>query len=176
MFILKTLTQQVFSHFHAPRAGSDRLKCTGPIHAPRGGSDDHPGPTGIFQSTLPVRGATGPAPSKGSSPVFNPRSPCGERLIGQMPRPDNWFFSIHAPRGGATLRSWCTVWTEQFQSTLPAGGHISTKKRPKDISERSYSIHIVHKKSRRLILFLFSFAKISCCIFQKFGANPSKKS
>lgn len=30
-----------------------------------------------------------------------------------------------------------------FQSTLPAGG--ATAKIPKDISERSYSIHIVHK-------------------------------
>ena len=77
---------------HAPRAGSDRSLETRPytrtisIHAPRAGSDHraHREPKAIqaFQSTLPVRGATGPSCQRRSGRnYFNPRSPCGERLL-----------------------------------------------------------------------------------------------
>ena len=75
------------------------------IHAPRAGSDLPRPVCGIspltFQSTLPVRGATGQSYGTSSTPTdFNPRSPCGERL--------DTVSSIFA--------------TLQFQSTLPVRG------------------------------------------------------
>ena len=55
------------------------------IHAPRGGSDDKAGlpilSDKLFQSTLPVGGATGLVRRGRRGYVyFNPRSPWGERL------------------------------------------------------------------------------------------------
>ena len=80
------------------------------IHAPRAGSDC-PDPfcllrVVLFQSTLPVRGATFYlSPVSSDSPNFNPRSPCGERRLGSW----NWtllfHISIHAPRAGSDLVS-----------------------------------------------------------------------
>ena len=120
---------------HAPRAGSDRgwhlqrHRRRISIHAPRAGSDIANFPINLdalgFQSTLPVRGATGGglawkrdepisihAPRAGSdlpqSQVvtlaqkdFNPRSPCGERP--QLPQSHKSIkqISIHAPRAGS---------------------------------------------------------------------------
>ena len=53
------------------------------IVAPRAGSDGHEGIGGqktIFQSTLPMRGATSRRKKCWRlNPFFNPRSPCGER-------------------------------------------------------------------------------------------------
>ena len=98
------------------------------IHAPRGGSDISDGIVGretwVFQSTLPVGGAT---PKHQSMPMypnhFNPRSPWGERLLpkisvtmpknfnprspwGERPNVPDYLavlttISIHAPRGGS---------------------------------------------------------------------------
>ena len=75
---------------HAPRAGSDFLPawdtnlCHISIHAPRAGSDNmfslSYNRTREFQSTPPVRGATGSRrPAAPPSSNFNPRPPCGER-------------------------------------------------------------------------------------------------
>ena len=74
---------------HAPRAGSDERhqadvqERTISIHAPRAGSDAAAAPRrnncGIFQSTLPVRGATSTAFSTAA----------------------NGYISIHAPRAGS---------------------------------------------------------------------------
>ena len=74
---------------HAPREGSDKAKCKNAnttfisIHAPREGSDVSglaaTGVNQVFQSTLPVRGAT---------PGTDQRT--GQRQI-----------SIHAPREGS---------------------------------------------------------------------------
>ena len=103
------------------------------IHAPRAGSDR---PTFrrasincVFQSTLPVRGATigqvaTPAaahiisihaPRAGSDPFntyllplivyFNPRSPCGERQTSHAPLEEDREISIHAPRAGSDRRA-----------------------------------------------------------------------
>ena len=74
---------------HAPRAGSDRgLDTTTKtqeisIHAPRAGSD-----------LIPV--ITAPTGTD-----FNPRSPCGERLVYNLPLDDLAEISIHAPRAGS---------------------------------------------------------------------------
>ena len=93
----------------------------------------------IFQSTLPVWGATQlprrvfcdvgrisiHAPRVGSDPprplqcpfhaYFNPRSPCGERLSGSCPTRPFYKISIHAPRVGS----------DQLRSPCPKAGQIS---------------------------------------------------
>ena len=82
---------------------------------------------GVFQSTLPVRGATTigipacfqcvisiHAPRAGSDPqklvyhrllsYFNPRSPCGERQVLQSALKLTESISIHAPRAGSDVK------------------------------------------------------------------------
>ena len=55
---------------HAPLAGSDL------------GEDGMALAEGVFQPTLPLRGATSDGPRTGPCTArFNPRSPCGERLL-----------------------------------------------------------------------------------------------
>ena len=83
--------REPYISIHAPLTGSDtepqirRLKLRISIHAPLTGSDvfglSSIQATDKFQSTLPLRGATGGDPG-GISGVgdFNPRSPYGERL------------------------------------------------------------------------------------------------
>ena len=82
----------------------------------------------IFQSTLPVRGATGSNSSADTCAIyfnprspcgerhraflfcsamsfhFNPRSPCGERLTGGDDAGELIIISIHAPRAGSDSR------------------------------------------------------------------------
>ena len=76
------------------------------IHAPRVGSDVLIAilmpPRNIFQSTLPVWGAT--SSSRGQRYkgfYFNPRSPCGERLDSARANAEQTKISIHAPRVGS---------------------------------------------------------------------------
>ena len=83
------MTLIVVISIHAPREGSDGSTSDGyhtfdiSIHAPREGSDvvHHPRRlAGLFQSTLPARGATIYSSAGSLSvPHFNPRSPRGER-------------------------------------------------------------------------------------------------
>ena len=122
---------------HAPRAGSDghsdklhflqiRFQSTLPV---RGAT-----PVSLFifsfrlkfQSTLPVRGATS-AYSPGVSMVFNfnPRSPCGERLLlcNALKRPNT--ISIHAPRAGSDpVRLLSTVQNCYFNPRSPCGERL----------------------------------------------------
>ena len=60
----------------------------------------------LFQSTLPVRGATLPTVMGAYMPYhFNPRSPCGERH-GYRAEPEHkGEISIHAPRAGSDERT-----------------------------------------------------------------------
>ena len=142
---------------HAPRVGSDLIELKGRMEGLE------------FQSTLPVWGATMPcdanpvlykisihAPRVGSDqftttavPVtddFNPRSPCGERLLDLMyqsilrrkfqstlpvwgatpvagPVSKPVLISIHAPRVGSDdARVWAWIAVNIFQSTLPVWG------------------------------------------------------
>ena len=78
----------------------------------------------LFQSTLPVWGATVKIPEIKAKPEnFNPRSPCGERHNGQKMGAGAGIISIHAPRVGSDLGM--TIWNNQrplFQSTLPVWG------------------------------------------------------
>ena len=103
---------QLVISIHAPRAGSDpyvvglgTFNQTISIHAPRAGSDHHQHPVSVgqllFQSTLPVRGATG---------VLT------DLHLKQL-------ISIHAPRAGSD--DWAQSWLlrrRKFQSTLPVRG------------------------------------------------------
>ena len=118
---------------HAPHAGSDRRQnSTSRIYKnfnPRSPCGERLGVVGvfsslsIFQSTLPMRGATGRRqPCLRISGNFNPRSPCGERLKA-MSSGLLLSISIHAPHAGSDS---CTRRTSQsnpaFQSTLPMRG------------------------------------------------------
>ena len=95
---------------HAPLAGSDAVRQAIvdrvgiSIHAPLAGSDPAGRPEirrARFQSTLPLRGAThGFSIGQIQFPHFNPRSPCGERLVPRV----------------------CNAIIRIFQSTLPLRG------------------------------------------------------
>ena len=79
---------------------------------------------GQFQSTLPVRGATRHTPCfRGRGKYFNPRSPCGERLIHAVVLIPDGLFQSTLPVRGATqgLGNAINAWVE-FQSTLPVRG------------------------------------------------------
>ena len=103
-------------------------------------------PAPIFQSTLPVGGATPSGPfaagfgfisihaprggsdfstsiRSGSSPDFNPRSPWGERLPGTSMVQGIDHISIHAPRGGSDGNIGVTTSQEMIISIhAPRGG------------------------------------------------------
>ena len=111
--IQTTITAIIIS-IHAPRAGSDfhdadciRVEIKISIHAPRAGSDSTAAViravTAIFQSTLPVRGATTtPLDSADRRAYFNPRSPCGERHRKRLRIPAATLFQSTLPVRGAT--------------------------------------------------------------------------
>ena len=128
---------------------SDPIRCIS-IHAPRVGSD-----RGEYVPQIPGRGISIHAPRVGSDPAgsqvgelpgyFNPRSPCGERLLALKmsfgtgdfnPRSPcgerhdvlaetakQLNISIHAPRVGSDSKSTLPIITTvRFQSTLPVWG------------------------------------------------------
>ena len=77
----------------------------------------------VFQSTLPVGGATWLAAIVLSiNFYFNPRSPWGERPMGLSTAHADCPFQSTLPVGGATRMTKFIVTTIQFQSTLPVGG------------------------------------------------------
>ena len=59
----------------------------------------------LFQSALPLRGATSPWPWAGGSRDFNPRSPCGERPDGAQQHAHRGHISIRAPLAGSDRRA-----------------------------------------------------------------------
>ena len=78
------------------------------IHAPRAGCDPQRRTPcrrwSRFQSTHPVRGATRTTrTSTPRSSDFNPRTPCGVRLVGVHRRVYGVLISIHAPRAGCDV-------------------------------------------------------------------------
>ncbi len=100
------------------------------IHAPHAGSDVVFGATNlasrIFQSTLPMRGATLLCAS--SCRVlcdFNPRSPCGERLYEAVTEVSDSLFQSTLPMRGATPAAAPAGPAVRFQSTLPMRGATS---------------------------------------------------
>ena len=118
---------------HAPHTGSDKAYlqyCRREIisiHAPHTGSDP-PGPPApplpcVFQSTLPIRGATRKRLcfSPGGRD-FNPRSPYGERPSHNLERPTSRTFQSTLPIRGATKGRKNLCGNRVFQSTLPIRG------------------------------------------------------
>ena len=106
----------------------------------------------LFQSTLPVRGATsGAALLYLQSFYFNPRSPCGERHIQYADRPP---YTLHFnPRSPCGERPYFFVSFERprtFQSTLPVRG--ATTERKLLIRSVSISIHAPRAGSDRMYL------------------------
>ena len=118
---------------HAPRAGSDlprmELDARGHNFNPRSpcGERRRILETGrmerSFQSTLPVRGATG-SQMQGSAPWndFNPRSPCGERPYGGGWHGWRVYFNPRSPCGERQKRGDILERKLLFQSTLPVRG------------------------------------------------------
>ena len=116
----------------------------------------------VFQSTLPLRGATTMRRSSPCRSYFNPHSPCGERLeplatlgagmafqstlplrgatLGQAPNIKAAIISIHTPLAGSDLMGYAVALTEmQFQSTLPLRGATGQASHPH--GRHSISIH-----------------------------------
>ena len=136
---------------HAPRAGRDGgvalpLLVLHPIsiHAPRAGRDIPQTMAGmspaIFQSTRPVRGATGERshePGQGHISIHAPRAG-RDHLEGN--RPEGWTISIHAPRAGRDKLTGLVQGSNIiFQSTRPVRG--ATPIFPRCGVDRLISIH-----------------------------------
>ena len=125
---------------HAPRVGRDhdyhgiRHQRDISIHAPRVGRDDGPTDimlnTKVFQSTRPVWGATCTAPFAAHSfPHFNPRAPCGARLMVSEGGSQAINISIHAPRVGRDEELGMEPeHILSFQSTRPVWGATSRRR------------------------------------------------
>ena len=137
----------------------------------------------IFQSTLPVRGATRTHSRAMSGRYFNPRSPCGERLRSCASHSPRFLFqstlpvrgatipirsgipflfiSIHAPRAGSdpSQRRPSAI-AQLFQSTLPVRGataiYCAFASSKRNIYSISYSKHCERYKRQT------SFNRIRC--------------
>ena len=135
---------------HAPRVGSDHRRQHDPghrpisIHAPRVGSDSSKWggkkPANLFQSTLPVWGATLSAPTPQHGHIFQSTLPVwGATEIIRICEILH-SISIHAPRVGSDSPRLLRFGTYQiFQSTLPVWG--ATAKMAKPIVQSRISIH-----------------------------------
>ena len=169
---------------HAPRAGRDsRPALPGgvvraiSIHAPRAGRDIPQTMAGmspaIFQSTRPVRGATGERshePGQGHISIHAPRAG-RDHLEGN--RPEGWTISIHAPRAGRDKLTGLVQGSNIiFQSTRPVRG--ATPIFPRCGVDRLISIHA--PRAGR------DFAGLSLCFILRYfnprapcGARPQRQ-
>ena len=77
----------------------------------------------VFQSTLPVGGATPPLKKPLQTQGFQSTLPVGGATSSARNRPEHLDVSIHAPRGGSDSVRWIQSKADRrFQSTLPVGG------------------------------------------------------
>ena len=102
------------------------------IHTPLAGSDMPPVTAGLnrlFQSTLPLRGATRNGPqSPHDLSNFNPHSPCGERPTTLAVDATPVQFQSTLPLRGATIHPLTHGrFDPEFQSTLPLRGATDTR-------------------------------------------------
>ena len=98
---------------HAPRAGSDRVRAAAQTS------------TTVFQSTLPVRGATQATMPPALRPDFNPRSPCGERPHQAAIHSACQGFQSTLPVRGATTSSQAARWySSDFNPRSPCGERL----------------------------------------------------
>ena len=77
-----------------------------------------------FQSTLPLRGATfrQESPQATHNRYFNPHSPCGERPVHDPMGVEGHDFNPHSPCGERHVSGLVDSIRESFQSTLPLRG------------------------------------------------------
>ena len=117
------------------------------IHAPLAGRDLTTfglwAITPIFQSTRPLRGAT-MSITQNSLPSsdFNPRAPCGARLMVKQTILPMVGISIHAPLAGRdTKAARSTTWPSYFNPRTPCGARLSsnssTGRQPEDFNPRT---------------------------------------
>ena len=97
------------------------------IHTPHAGSDGDTGCLCVivyeFQSTLPMRGATGRwIHGNKDTQNFNPHSPCGERQMITVLKKYGYLFQSTLPMRGATYNCRMPLCFRKFQSTLPMRG------------------------------------------------------
>ena len=114
------------------------------IRAPRAGCDQaaatKKGFMSEFQSTRPVWGATrSPMWRSCSSRYFNPRAPCGARLLWFKYSTEFIYFNPRAPCGARRTEHGEAVIREKFQSTRPVWG--ATKAAAGDRPRQLISIH-----------------------------------
>ena len=99
---------------HAPRVGGDYAQFVEALEMadfnprpPCGGRRSfmcYTAPSGVFQSTPPVWGATRHHRAARMRPrYFNPRPPCGGRRTRSSEVPNDFLISIHAPRVGGDI-------------------------------------------------------------------------
>ncbi len=119
------------------------------IHAPHAGSDVnrifHHLLRCVFQSTLPMRGATKNSVPRPCAGNFNPRSPCGERLGTSDKKLAELEFQSTLPMRGATGGIDMQKTLDLFQSTLPMRG--ATSNRRAFYAVLDISIHAPHAGS-----------------------------
>ena len=91
----------------------------------------------VFQPTLPVRGATPERYPARSRPCnFNPRSPCGERLLPLVGDIVDELISTHAPRAGSDITTTSqSCLKTSFQPTLPVRGATGSDAGPSTASD-----------------------------------------
>ena len=82
--------------------------------------------SGLFQSTLPGRGATSATDSPSSSADFNPRSPEGSDRSGAIIPCRSTYFNPRSPGGERLLHHRRGLRNLLFQSTLPGRGATSS--------------------------------------------------
>ena len=113
----------------AAQDGTKLFQSTLPVRGATGSSSAATVSAGVFQSTLPVRGATRqPLKYFDCTTDFNPRSPCGERpsVGGVRLRPRK--ISIHAPRAGSdTVTGDTTLGVMHFNPRSPCGERLAAK-------------------------------------------------
>ena len=121
------------------------------IHAPHAGSDLRLFPAisavFLFQSTLPMRGATWTFHYSAQMSNFNPRSPCGERPYGDYKRCKTFAISIHAPHAGSDIREFYGMKAIVISIHAPHAG--SDPRCIQDIQLPIISIHAPHAGSDR---------------------------
>ena len=85
----------------------------------------------LFQSTLPVRGATFLFAKKYLQNLsFNPRSPCGERRLFICYYWVLMYVSIHAPRAGSDQQNvFCSSFMRCFNPRSPCGERLLQMKK-----------------------------------------------
>ena len=131
-----------------PRRGARGIPGHGiSIHAPHAGRDfDENGNWRqgfAFQSTRPMRGATAAGSALPGPPCnFNPRAPCGARLVLVGTAYLAWSFQSTRPMRGATEHPESQRQFQPFQSTRPMRG--ATYSWPEWRALRLISIHAPH--------------------------------